>query len=227
MQELGKLSFKINVISDELEKHLSFIINNKLTFIDSFQFVSSSLDSLVKSLIKSDFKYWSQELDDSVLDPVKQKGFHPYEYRTNFEKFKGELPSNEKFPSSLTGKKISDKEYKKVLNVWEKIEMKTMKGYHDLYSKCDNLYSLEKVGEVEFSYISNRYTKDNNQHLKSYDSKQKSKHIIYLDKNNLYGYAVSNFFPTSGFKWINHKEFNLNKWTSNSSKGCVLEVDPE
>ena len=162
MQELGKLSFKINVISDELEKHLSFIINNKLTFIDSFQFASSSLDSLVKSLIKSDFKYWSQELDDSVLDPVKQKGFHPYEYRTNFEKFKGELPSNEKFPSSLTGKKISDKEYKKVLNVWEKIEMKTMKGYHDLYSKCDNLYSLEKVGEVEFSYISNRYTKDNN-----------------------------------------------------------------
>ena len=33
--------------------------------------------------------------------------------------------------------------------------------------------------------------------------------------------------PTSGFKWIDPKEFNLNKYTSNSSKGCVLEVDPE
>ena len=35
------------------------------------------------------------------------------------------------------------------------------------------------------------------------------------------------FLPTSGFKWINPKEFNLNKYTSNSSEGCVLEVDLE
>ena len=34
-----------------------------------------------------------------------------------------------------------------------------------------------------------------------------------------------NFFPTSGFKWIEPKEFDLNKCTSNSSKGCVFEVD--
>ena len=32
------------------------------------------------------------------------------------------------------------------------------------------------------------------------------------------------FLPTSGFTWIDPKEFNLNKWTSNSSEGCVLEV---
>ena len=102
---------------NELEKHMSFIINNKLTFIDSFQSVSSSLDSLVKNLNKDNFKYWSQELDDSVLDPVKQKVFHPYDYRSDFEKFIGELPSKEKFHSSLTGKKISDKKYKHVFNV--------------------------------------------------------------------------------------------------------------
>ena len=35
------------------------------------------------------------------------------------------------------------------------------------------------------------------------------------------------FLSTSGFKWINSKEFDLNKYTSNSSKGCVLEVDLE
>ena len=35
------------------------------------------------------------------------------------------------------------------------------------------------------------------------------------------------FLPISGFKWIDPKEFDLNKYTSNSSKGCVLEVDPE
>ena len=38
---------------------------------------------------------------------------------------------------------------------------------------------------------------------------------------------MSNFFPTGGFKWIDPKEFDLNKYTSNSSKRCVLEVDLE
>ena len=36
---------------------------------------------------------------------------------------------------------------------------------------------------------------------------------------------MSNFFPTSRFKWIDPKEFDLNKQTNNSSKACVLEVD--
>ena len=75
--------------------------------------------------------------------------------------------------------------------------------------------------------ISNRYSKANNKWLKSYDPKQESKHIIYLDVNNLYGYAMSKFLQISGFKWIDTKEFSLNKYTSNRSKGCVLEVDLE
>ena len=35
---------------------------------------------------------------------------------------------------------------------------------------------------------------------------------------------MSKFFPTRGSKWIEPKEFNLYKYTSNSSKGCILEV---
>ena len=46
------------------------------------------------------------------------------------------------------------------------------------------------------SYISNRYSKANNKYLKYYDQKQESKHIIYLDANNLNSYETSNFFPT-------------------------------
>ena len=45
MRELCKFSLKMNVIPNELGKYLSFTINNKLRFIDSFQFLSSSLDS--------------------------------------------------------------------------------------------------------------------------------------------------------------------------------------
>ena len=66
---------------------MSFTINNKLSFIESFQFLSSSLDNLVKNLNKDDFKYLSQEFDNNVLDLVKQKGFYPYKYTSDFEKF--------------------------------------------------------------------------------------------------------------------------------------------
>ena len=50
---------------------------------------------------------------------------------------------------------------------------------------------------------------------------------IYLDTNNLYGYAMSKFFPTSSFKWIDPQELDVNKYTSNSSKRCVAELDLE
>ena len=85
---------------------MSFTINNKLSLIGSFQFLSSSLDSLVKNLDKIDFKYFIQEFENNVLDLVKQEGFYPYEYTSDFEKFKEELPGKEKFYSSLTDRKI-------------------------------------------------------------------------------------------------------------------------
>ena len=55
MQEPGKFNFKINVIPNGLEKYVGLNINNKLVFIDSFQYLGSSLDSLVKNLGKNDF----------------------------------------------------------------------------------------------------------------------------------------------------------------------------
>ena len=53
MQKLCKFNHKINVIPNELEKNMSFTINNKLSFIDSFQFHSFSLDSQVKNFRSS------------------------------------------------------------------------------------------------------------------------------------------------------------------------------
>ena len=60
---------------------MSFAINRKLSFIDSFQFLSSSLDSLVKNIKKDNFKYLSQEFDNNIIGLVKQKGFYPYDYK--------------------------------------------------------------------------------------------------------------------------------------------------
>ena len=86
---------------------------------------------------------------------------------------------------------------------------------------------FEKATRGGVSYISNRYSKANISYLKSYDPKQETNHVIYLDASNLNGYEMFKFLETSRFKWINPKEFSLNKYTSNSSKGCVLEVDLE
>ena len=126
MQKLGKFNLKIN----GLEKYVSLSVNKKLSFIDNFQLLSSSLDSLVKNLINDDFKYLSQEINNNVLDLVKQEGFYPYEYMSNFEKFKEQLPSKEKFYSCLTSKKTSEKEHEHGRKVWNKFEMKAMKDYH-------------------------------------------------------------------------------------------------
>ena len=49
MQELGKFNLKINAIPNKYEKYVRFAINNKLSFIDSFQFLSSSLDSFIRN----------------------------------------------------------------------------------------------------------------------------------------------------------------------------------
>ena len=45
-------------------------------------------------------------------------------------------------------------------------------------------------------------------------TQNKNQNILYT-----YGYAMSKFLPTSDFKWIDTKEFELNKYTSNGSKG--------
>ena len=74
-----------------------------------------------------------------MLDLAKQKGIYPYEYMSDFEKCKKQLPSKEMFYSSLTKTNISDKEYGHIFNVWNKLEMKTMKDYHSLYLKCNVL----------------------------------------------------------------------------------------
>ena len=97
----------------------------------------------------------------------------------------------------------------------------------ELFSDADMYLFSEKGMRDGVSHISERYSKANKKYLKSCGSKQESKHIIYLDPNNLYGYAMSKFLSTGKFKWIDPKEFDMTKYTCNSSKGCVLKLDLE
>ena len=77
------------------------------------------------------------------------------------------------------------------------------------------------------SYISERYSRVNNKYMQFYDDKKQSKHTTYLDANNLYGQAVSQYLPYSEFKQLNQKgidKFDANLIEENSSIGYILEV---
>ena len=112
----------------------------KIVFKDSLKFMSSSLEALVKNLPKDAFinllKYFTPE----QAELIKQKGFYPYEYMNTKEKFNDTKPPPRKaFYSKLTGRGISEKNYKHVLNVWNTFKMKTFKDYHELYNETDVL----------------------------------------------------------------------------------------
>ena len=66
---------------------MAFIVNKNLVFIDSMQFINSSLDGLVKNLTGNECKYLSQVFSGNLLKLVKQKGMYPYEYIDSFKKF--------------------------------------------------------------------------------------------------------------------------------------------
>ena len=61
---------------------------------------------------------------------------------------------------------------------------------------CQNTSKGMRSG---MSYLANRYVNANNKYMKNYDKKT-SKYIMYLDANNLYGCAMSQYLPSGGFK---------------------------
>ena len=110
MQEIGRSDVKVNVIPNGLERYMAFTINKNLVFIDSIQFMHSSLDSLVKNVSDNDFKYLSEEFSGDLLKLVKQKGVYPYEYMNSFKKFsEDKLPDKCNFFSFLKGECIKEK----------------------------------------------------------------------------------------------------------------------
>ena len=277
-----KCQMNINVIPNNMEEYMAFMLGNHLTFLDSFQFMSSSLEKLVSNLPKEALKYTPEVFEGKELDLMVRKGVYPYDYMDSFDKFNEKLPSKEEFYSILNNEHISDEDYKHAQDVWNTFSCKNMGDYHNFYLASDVLlladvfenfrktcleyYKLDpchyftspglswdamlKMTEIKLelmtdidmfqfiekglrggiSYIANRYGKGNNKYMKEYDEKAPSKYIMYLDANNLYGWAMSQPLPTGGFKWMTQEQIdnlNLAKYKENSNKGFIAEVDLE
>ena len=101
----------------------------------------------------------------------------------------------------------------------------------ELISDIDMHLFIEKGMRGGISCISiSCISKANNKYIKCYDSGKESKYITYLDANNLYGWALSQYLPYSEFKWLNQKEidrFDVDSIGENSPIGYILEVDLE
>ena len=69
-----------------------------------------------------------------------------------------------------------------------------------LISDIDVRLFIEKGMRGGISYIAKRHSKANNKYMECYDSNKESNYITYLDANNLYGWAMSQYLPYSGLK---------------------------
>lgn len=74
----------------------------------------------------------------------------------------------------------------------------------------------------------NRYAEANNKYLPNYNPGKQSSYLLYLDVNNLYGWAMCQSLPYGGFEWIeNTDNFDVNCIADDAPEGCILEVDLE
>ena len=130
----------IDVIPTTSEKFLSFQIGS-LRFLDSLEFLTASLDTLVQSLAadgRDKFSHTARHYPGYEL--VFSKGNYPYEYMNGREKFRlTEFPPIDAFYSSLSEETITPEEYARAQKVWREFNIENMHQYHDLYLNLDVL----------------------------------------------------------------------------------------
>ena len=115
---------KINATPNNMEKYMAFMLGDHLTFADTFQFMSSSLDKLASNLPKEAFKYASEEFVGKKFNLMSQKGVYPYDFLDCFEKFNlTKLSTKEQFYSILNDQHITNDEYE---------HAKKVKGMEDI-----------------------------------------------------------------------------------------------
>ena len=255
-----------------------------LRFIDSFQFMSSSLEKLVENLYDKNDKYKNfhsmKQYFSENMDILCRKGFYPYEWMDNVSKMNSNgLPDKSSFYSKLSQTSLTDNEYSHAENVYNKLNCQTFRDYHMAYLKTDVLLladvfenfrktchenynldpandisspglawdamllktgiSLQQMSDLQVLDIMERQKKGgltfvgakrhvvaNNKYMENYDSNKESNYIMYLDANNLYGWAMSQFLPYDDVK-INTditRDVILNTPDENET-GYVIECD--
>ena len=159
VKNLGKTEGNIKCIPNNEEKYISFSKNivvdeytnkkgdkikimHEIRFIDSFKFMASSLEGLVKNLAKSDLSKFIQTKREfgKKFELLTRKGIYPHDYMNGIEKFsETQLPPKEAFYSKLNDCGVSDEDYEHAQKIWKEFGIKNLGEYHDLHLKSDVL----------------------------------------------------------------------------------------
>ena len=239
LTEAYNQNYNPTIIPKSLENYVSVQVGC-LRFLDSYRFLSSSLDKLVKSLDN----FPIMKLEGMSDDLFKKKLAYPYEY-LNIDNFQEPLNlTKEDYWSTLTQSYPSDDNIKRTQELIDKNNIKNyvIQELTMLYLKMDVLqladvfenfvesstreykinllysYSLPgytwkaglKLTNIKLDYIKCKelllLLENNirggiscvmgNMHVQSGENKQ----ILYIDANNLYGWAMSQYLPTGEFE---------------------------
>ena len=97
-----------------------------------------------------------------------------------------------------------------------------------ILTDIDMLLTVKRVIRGGICHAIHRYPKAN-KYMKNYDKNIESSYLIYLDVNNLYGWAMFQRLPVNSFGWIERlSEFDerfMKNYGENNDKGYILEVD--
>ena len=156
IRELGAHASDMEVIAKNKEDYISFSIKVpvdsyidknggekdkliELRFIDSFKFVSSSLDSLTKNLVRGGRKLFGfEDYSELQYGLLTRKGVYPYEYVNSWDRFnETKLPPIDAFYSNLNMSSTSEDDYQHTQRVWKEFGIHNLRDYHDLYLKMD------------------------------------------------------------------------------------------
>ena len=156
IRELGTHTSDMEVIAKNKEDYISFSIKvpvdsyidkneeekdklMELRFIDSFKFMSSSLDSLNKNLVSRGKKLFVYEnYSELQYGLLTRKGVCPYEYINSWDRFEEtQLPPISAFYSNLNMSSIREEDYQHAQPVWKEFGIHNLGDYHDLYLRMD------------------------------------------------------------------------------------------
>ena len=96
----------------------------------------------------------------------------------------------------------------------------------ELLTNPDMLLMFERGIRGGITQAVRKYASANNKYMgDQFDPKSESSYLQYLDANNLYGWAMSQPFPTGGFKWVDINPNEISELATRTDKGYILEVD--
>ncbi|GFS62164.1 uncharacterized protein TNIN_395461 [Trichonephila inaurata madagascariensis] len=107
---------------------------------------------------------------------------------------------------------------------WDSM-LKFTKVKIELLMDYDMYLFVEKGIRGGISQCSNRYARANNKFLPNFEPSKPQNFLLYLDANNLYGWAMSQYLPLNDFKWVDF--LDVDNIDENGEKGYILEVDLE